>query len=87
MGYFFWRQVLTIINHKLKTQKMKKVLFVFAIAAAFVACNDSATTTETKTDSTVVKTDSVPAMVDTTAKVDTTVVKVDTTVKKDSTKK
>ena len=62
---------------------MKKVLFVFAIAAAFVACNDSATT-ETKTDSTVVKTDSVVTpMVDTAAKVDTTV-KVDTAKKADS---
>lgn len=60
---------------------MKKVLFVFVIAAAFTACNNG-TGTETKTDSTVVKVDS------TIVKVDTTITKVDTakTVKIDTVK-
>jgi hypothetical protein len=51
MGYFFSAPVLMCINNKIKSQKMKKVLFVFAIAAAFAACNDSAKTAETTVDS------------------------------------
>jgi uncharacterized lipoprotein YajG len=90
LGYFFWRQVLIIINHKLKNQKMKKVLFVFAIAAAFAACNDSATTETPKVDSVVATMDSVVAKADSTvtAVTDSAKVVVDSLAKKvDSLKK
>ena len=91
MGYFFWRRVLIIINHKFKNRKMKKVLFVFAIAAAFAACNDSATSTDApKTDSVVASVDSVVAKADSTitAVADSASAKVDSLAKKvDSLKK
>ena len=48
---------------------MKKVLFAFAVASVFAACNDSKTDSTTTTDSTNVKVDSsaiTPAVVDTT---------------------
>ena len=65
---------------------MKKVLFVFAIAAAFAACNNASESTPAN-DSTKVDTAAVVAPVDTTAKVDTAAAKVDTTaVKADSAK-
>lgn len=67
-------------NFNLKSQKinkMKKLFLIFAISAFFVACNDSATTTETETPATeevmppadtdsmmVTPTDSMPAPVD-----------------------
>jgi hypothetical protein len=59
LGYFFLTLVLIFINHKIKTQKMKKVLFVFAIAAAFAACNDSSKSAETTVDSTKAATEAV----------------------------
>ena len=49
---------------------MKKVLFVFAIATALVACGGNASTEATATDSSVVSVDSTASAVDTTAKVD-----------------
>ena len=55
---------------------MKKLLLVLAIGA-FVACNNNAEGTETKTDTTA----TTPA---TPAPVDTTVIKVDTTAKVDT---
>lgn len=62
---------------------MKKLLFVFAIAAAFAACNDSATTEAPKADTTA----PVQTAPDTTVlKADTSALKADTTVKADTTK-
>ena len=55
---------------------MKKLLFVFAIATSFVACNNAAETTEAKVDSTVSG-----AVETVTATVDSASAKIDSTVK------
>jgi len=59
---------------------MKKLFFVFAIAAAFVACNSGETKEATADTTAVVDTTAVAPAVDTTAKVDTAAA-VDTTKK------
>jgi uncharacterized lipoprotein YajG len=80
---------INIINHKqIKKFKMKKLLLVLAIGA-FAACNDSATSTESTTDSSANVTadslqnrgDSVSTSVDSTtnAKVDSVQNKKDST--------
>lgn len=62
---------------------MKKLLFVFAVAA-FAACNDSATTEAPKADTTAAPVQTAP---DTSAlKADTSALKADTTVKADTSK-
>ncbi|MBO9631711.1 MAG: hypothetical protein J7578_01240 [Chitinophagaceae bacterium] len=55
---------------------MKKLLFVFAVAAAFAACNDSATSEAPKADSTAAPVQAAPDSTATT--------KADSTVKADS---
>lgn len=57
---------------------MKKLLFVFAVAAAFAACNDSATSEAPKADSTAAPVQAAP---DSTVKADSTV-KVDSSAPK-----
>lgn len=44
---------------------MKKLFLVFAVAAFAVACNDSATSTETNADSTTIQTPAPAPTVDT----------------------
>ncbi len=67
---------------------MKKVLFAFAIAVAFAACNDSATTEAPKTDTPAVAAPATPAA-DSTAKpaADSTAKPAADSTKKDSTAK
>ncbi len=70
---------------------MKKILFVFAIAAAFTACNSAETTATVNTDSiaaaakadSLAKVAAMPAKVDSTLKaVDSLTKKVDSVIKK-----
>jgi hypothetical protein len=61
----------SLLNFKLlinihKTNKMKKVIAIFAIASTLVACGGNAST-EVKTDSTAVAVDSAVVAADTTA--------------------
>lgn len=77
---FCWEKC--VILHAEKTNRiknitiMKKVFAVLAIAATIAACNNSASTTEAKVDSTAA------AAVDTAAAVvDTAAAKIDSTVK------
>ena len=51
-GLPFFNCGINVYYFKLKSQKintMKKLFLIFAISAFFVACNDTATTTETET--------------------------------------
>lgn len=57
---------------------MKKVLFVFAIAAAFAACNNTAETPTTTTEDSIRMADSIKAL---TPIMDTTAAMMDTTSK------
>ena len=67
---------------------MKKVLFVLAVSAFFVACNDSSTTeTDTMKDSTIVTDTTMmtpaPSTMDTTMSADTShMMSADTSIKK-----
>jgi hypothetical protein len=62
---------------------MKKLLFVFAVAA-FAACNDSATTEAPKADTTAAPVQTAPDS--TTVTPDSAALKADSTVKADTTK-
>ena len=56
-GVTFLSFVYKLQIHKQKTEKMKKLLMILALGA-FVACNDSASTTEATSDSLAEKVDS-----------------------------
>ncbi|MBC7626847.1 MAG: hypothetical protein H7254_06130 [Ferruginibacter sp.] len=74
------------MNKQIKTQKMKKVLFVFAIAASFTACNNATQTPATNSIDSAKTADSIkaatPAMDTAAKKMDSAAAKMDTAAKK-----